>query len=107
MAGDEINNVPAGAAQDAAFSEKVSSEEEVTSPGPRIRDEENFREKRDSSPEIQGAESDSDSYDVRKEDHFGEAEVIHDAKALVTHVLHVDDDPNLSPYTFRSLFLGA
>ena len=29
------------------------------------------------------------------------------AKDLVTQVLHVDDDPTLSPYTFRVFFLGT
>lgn len=28
------------------------------------------------------------------------------AKDLVTQVIHVDDDPSLSPYTFRLFFLG-
>ncbi|KAH8884906.1 OPT superfamily oligopeptide transporter [Thozetella sp. PMI_491] len=51
--------------------------------------------------------SDTDSYDARKEDHFGEAHVVSDAKELITHVLHVDDDPTLSPWTFRAFFLGA
>lgn len=50
--------------------------------------------------------SKSDSYDVRNEDHFGEVTVVTDAKQLVTRVLHVDDDPTLSPYTFRAFFLG-
>jgi hypothetical protein len=45
-------------------------------------------------------------YDVRKENHFGEATVIDNAKDLVTHVLHVDDDPSQSPWTFRAMFIG-
>ena len=28
------------------------------------------------------------------------------AKSLTTQVLHVEDDPTLSPYTFRVFFLG-
>lgn len=28
------------------------------------------------------------------------------AKDLITTVIHVDDDPNISPYTFRLFFLG-
>ncbi len=47
------------------------------------------------------------SYDVTAEhDHFGEAIVVQDAEELVTHVLHVDDDPTLNPWTFRAFFLG-
>lgn len=73
-------------------------------PQPRIVDEENSPKK----AEIQAVESDTDStYDVRKEDHFGEVTVVHDAKDVITHVLHVDDDPSLSPWTFRAFFLGA
>ena len=28
------------------------------------------------------------------------------AEELVTNILHVDDDPNLNPWTFRMWFLG-
>lgn len=74
-------------------------------PNLKTADEEGaYREK--GSPEIQ-YQSDSESYDVRKEDHFGEAVVVTDAKELVTHVLHVDDDPTLNPWTFRAFFIGA
>ncbi len=51
--------------------------------------------------------SDVSAYDARKEDHFGEAAVVSDAKDVVTHVLHVDDDPGLNPWTFRAFFLGT
>lgn len=53
-----------------------------------------------------GGGSDVSAYDARKEDHFGEAAVVSDAKDVVTHVLHVDDDPGLNPWTFRAFFLG-
>ena len=33
-------------------------------------------------------------------------EPVETAKDLVTQVLHIDDDPSLSPYTFRVFFLG-
>lgn len=33
-------------------------------------------------------------------------EPVESAKDLITQVLHVDDDPTLSPYTFRVFFLG-
>ena len=33
-------------------------------------------------------------------------EPVETAKDLVTQVLHVEDDPTLSPYTFRVFFLG-
>ena len=46
------------------------------------------------------------TYDAEADNHFGEADVLTTAKDLVTHVLHVDDDPSLSPWTFRMFFLG-
>jgi hypothetical protein len=46
-------------------------------------------------------------FDASKEDHFGEAVVLTDAKDVLTHVIHVDDDPSLSPWTFRAFFLGS
>lgn len=50
---------------------------------------------------------DTDSeYDIRKENHFGEVTVIDNAKDLITHVLHVDDDPSASPWTFRAVLIG-
>lgn len=49
---------------------------------------------------------DSPLFDASKEDHFGEATVLTDAKDVLTHVIHVDDDPSLSPWTFRAFFLG-
>lgn len=55
---------------------------------------------------ITNVDQDGDDYDVRKEDHFGEATVIKTAKDLVTHVLHVDDDPTKSPWTFRAILIG-
>ncbi|KAL7932812.1 OPT oligopeptide transporter domain-containing protein [Trichoderma chlorosporum] len=45
-------------------------------------------------------------YDVRKENHFGEVTVIDNAKDLITHVLHVDDNPNETPWTFRAMLIG-
>ncbi|EHK19532.1 uncharacterized protein TRIVIDRAFT_46230 [Trichoderma virens Gv29-8] len=47
-----------------------------------------------------------DNYDVRKEDRFGEVTVIDNAKDLITHVLHVDDNPADSPWTFRAMLIG-
>jgi hypothetical protein len=46
-------------------------------------------------------------FDAAKEDHFGEVAVLTDAKDVLTHVIHVDDDPSLSPWTFRAFFLGT
>ena len=40
------------------------------------------------------------------DDESEEAEVIHDARELVTHVISVEDDPSLNPWTFRSFFIG-
>jgi hypothetical protein len=28
------------------------------------------------------------------------------AEEIITHVIHVDDDPTLSPWTFRMFFIG-
>lgn len=50
-------------------------------------------------------ENDGD-YDVRKENRFGEVTVIDNAKDLITHVLHVDDNPNDTPWTFRAIVIG-
>lgn len=47
-----------------------------------------------------------DNYDVRKENRFGEVTVIDNAKDLITHVLHVDDNPADSPWTFRAMLIG-
>jgi hypothetical protein len=46
-------------------------------------------------------------FDAAKEDHFGETAILTDAKDVLTHVIHVDDDPSLSPWTFRAFFLGT
>jgi hypothetical protein len=45
-------------------------------------------------------------FDATQEDHFGEAAVLTDAKDVLTHVIHVDDDPTLSPWTLRAWFIG-
>ncbi|KAM0454484.1 hypothetical protein ACHAPV_008355 [Trichoderma viride] len=56
---------------------------------------------------ISYAEDDNnDGYDVRKENRFGEVTVIDNAKDLITHVLHVDDNPDDSPWTFRAMTIG-
>lgn len=60
----------------------------------------------DTKPEISYVADESPLFDASKEDHFGEATVLNDAKDVLTHVLHVDDDPTLSPWTFRAFFLG-
>ena len=35
-----------------------------------------------------------------------DGEVLNDARDLVTHVISLDDDPELSPWTFRSAIIG-
>ena len=35
-----------------------------------------------------------------------DAEVLHDARELVSQVISIEDDPNLSPWTFRAFALG-
>ncbi len=58
------------------------------------------------SPEINYLDESLPEFDASKEDHFGEVAVLSDAKDLLTHVIHVDDDPTLSPWTFRAFFIG-
>ncbi|UKZ83902.1 hypothetical protein TrVFT333_011717 [Trichoderma virens FT-333] len=75
-----------------------------------------YKHKTDASKPDMGAEveraisyaddENDDNYDVRKEDHFGEVTVIDNAKDLITHVLHVDDNPADSPWTFRAMLIG-
>lgn len=45
-------------------------------------------------------------YNAEAEDHFGETIVVETAKDLVTHILHVQDDPSLNPWTFRMFLIG-
>jgi hypothetical protein len=42
----------------------------------------------------------------RESDDFANVKQAETAKDLVTQVIHVDDDPTQSPYTFRLFFLG-
>lgn len=44
--------------------------------------------------------------DVRKSNHYGEARVIDNANDLLTHVLHLENDPTESPWTFRAMLIG-
>ena len=37
----------------------------------------------------------------------GDDLVVSTAEEIITHVIHVDDDPTLNPWTFRMFFLGA
>ena len=60
-------------------------------------------EKDESSGEIENVPP---TYNAEAEDHFGETAVVRTAKDLVTHILHVQDDPSLNPWTFRMVFLG-
>jgi hypothetical protein len=32
--------------------------------------------------------------------------ILHDEREIATHVISIDDDPSLSPWTFRSFFIG-
>lgn len=58
------------------------------------------------SPEIHYMQEEEPEFIASKEDHFGETAVLSDAKDVLTHVIHVDDDPTLSPWTARAFFLG-
>ena len=82
--------------------DKVSRESEQPAPSPR-RDSEKAYDKK---PDITYVGDELPAFDAAKEDHFGEAVVLTDAKDVLTHVIHVDDDPSLSPWTFRAFFLG-
>lgn len=54
-----------------------------------------------------GAYITEDPEDVPQYDtELGEVKIVEDAKDLVTQVIHVDDDPTVSPWTFRAFFLG-
>nr|POF07074.1 oligopeptide transporter 4 [Quercus suber] len=46
------------------------------------------------------------SYEIDADGFHRVTEPVSSAKDLVTQVLHVEDDPTLSPYTFRVVFLG-
>jgi len=46
------------------------------------------------------------TFDAAKADHFGETAVLQSAGDILTHVIHVQDNPSLSPWTFRAFFLG-
>ena len=61
------------------------------------------------SRDVESNRSDEDSSSgVDAGDGFTKVDApIETAKDLVTNVIHVDDDPNLNPYTFRLLFLGT
>ncbi|KAK4113429.1 OPT superfamily oligopeptide transporter [Canariomyces notabilis] len=74
---------------------------------PKVQDEEHAITNEKAAIQKDASNIDLPTYDAREEDHFGEKEVITDAKGLITHVLHVDDNPSLSPWTFRALFLGS
>lgn len=37
----------------------------------------------------------------------GDDLVVSTAEEIITHVIHVDDDPTLNPWTFRMFFLGV
>lgn len=52
------------------------------------------------------ASSDSPPDYAGDDDGFGHVTQAETAKDLVTQVIHVEDDPSLSPYTFRLFVLG-
>lgn len=60
--------------------------------------EKSFDEKLHYAKDVEvGSSSEEDSED---------GEVLNDARDLVTHVISVEDDPELSPWTFRSAIIG-
>ncbi|KAF2152269.1 OPT superfamily oligopeptide transporter [Myriangium duriaei CBS 260.36] len=46
------------------------------------------------------------AFDAEAENKFGQADVVHTAEDVVTHVIHVDDDITISPWTFRAFIVG-
>ena len=53
------------------------------------------------------SDEDLPAYDAANDGAAHIKEPVETAKDLVTQVIHVDDDPTLSPYTFRMFFLGS
>ena len=76
-------------------SERPNSQEKI--------DHEFPNEKKESAAVIQ---EEPPIYNAEADDHFGETAVLSTAKDLVTHIVHVQDDPSLSPWTFRMFFIG-
>ena len=46
------------------------------------------------------------AYDVEAGESDGHQLPVSTAEDLVTNILHVDDDPTLNPWTFRTWFIG-
>ena len=44
--------------------------------------------------------------EVADEEDVDTEEVLTDARGLITHVISVDDDPSLNPWTFRVFVIG-
>ena len=55
---------------------------------------------------------DSDDYDVKdvesasSTDASDDGQVLSDARDLITHVISLEDDPSLSPWTIRAMVIG-
>ncbi|MCJ1378457.1 hypothetical protein MMC17_001556 [Xylographa soralifera] len=60
----------------------------------------------DEKTEVDVFGTNAPAYNAEADNHFGDADVLTNAKDIVTHILHVDDDQSLSPWTFRTCFLG-
>jgi hypothetical protein len=65
---------------------------------------ESLNEKRSFDRDVEDAsDADKPDTDVDGESTVG---VLNDARDIVTHVISVEDDPSLSPWTFRTLVIG-
>lgn len=53
------------------------------------------------------SDEDLPAYDAANDGAAHIKEPVETAKDLVTQVIHVDDNPDLNPYTFRMFFLGT
>ena len=51
-------------------------------------------------------ESESSEADDADDEEEGIEEILADARDLITHVISVEDDPSLNPWTFRVLIIG-
>ena len=97
------------ASQPPAYKEKTdfpvtASESSSSRPDSQEKNSHGFPNEKDEAAAV--VDETPPAYNAEADDHFGETAVVTTAKDLVTHILHVQDDPSLSPWTFRMFFLG-
>lgn len=62
--------------------------------------------KYDSNAHDAGYEKDVESASASSADASDDGRVLNDARDLITHVISLDDDPSLSPWTVRAMVIG-